>query len=181
MKTIALVFLVVGAVVRLLPHPSNVTPLTAMALLAGAQFRPLAAIGLAVGAMWLGDVALGWGVQNLMGYPALALTALVGARLQRMFSASGVWHRRCLTPNCTAVAVASLSGSTLFFLLSNFGVWLEGWLYPRTWEGLVTCYVAGLPFYRNQLLGDLGYTALFFGGVALMSRRLRPAPIPQRG
>jgi len=52
--------------------------------------------------------------------------------------------------------------SFLFFLLSNFGVWLN-W-YPKTIEGLVRCYLLALPFYGRTLMGDLifGYTYLIF-------------------
>ena len=45
------------------------------------------------------------------------------------------------------------SASLLFFLVSNFGVWLS-W-YPQTWQGFLTCYTLALPFYRNTLIGDL--------------------------
>ncbi len=55
--------------------------------------------------------------------------------------------------------------SFLFFLLSNFGVWL--FWYPRTASGLITCYTLALPFYRNTLLGDI-----FFGGVIISLSRL---------
>lgn len=154
----ALGFFLVGAMGRFLPHPPNVTPLTAMALFAGAQFPAPVAMLLGVGALLVGDVALGWGPQNLMGYPSMVLTVLLG-----------LWLRRRRRP--LPLAGAALAGSTLFFLLSNFGVWLEGLLYPRTWAGLVACYVAGIPFYRQQVVGDLAYTALLFGGYAVLCRR----------
>lgn len=157
MKLMALGFLVVGAVARFLPHPPNMTPLTAMALFAGTQFPWPYAMGLGIGAMLVGDIALGWTPQNLAGYLVMAITVAIGR-----------WVRR--HPKPARVAGGAVSGSLLFFILSNFGVWLEGWLYPRTWEGLTACYVAGIPFYRNQLLGDLAYTALLFGGFALMHR-----------
>jgi len=50
--------------------------------------------------------------------------------------------------------------SFLFFLLSNLGVWLN-W-YPRTIEGLITCYSLALPFYRNTLMGDIGFGFGYF-------------------
>ena len=63
------------------------------------------------------------------------------------------------------------TGSVLFFVVTNFGVWLVGDLYPRTLEGLVACYVAGIPFFRNTLAGDLLYAAVLFGGLAVAERR----------
>lgn len=153
----AVVFVGAAAAARLLPHPDNVTPVIPMALFAGTQFAPAVAWPLVIGAMLAGDLALGWVPQNLSGYAALVL-----------ISALGGWVRQ--RPRAWAIASATWIGSTLFFLISNFGVWLEGLLYPRTAEGLAACYVAAIPFYRNQLIGDLAYSALLFGGFAVMCR-----------
>ena len=153
----AVAFVGAAAAARLLPHPDNVTPVIPMALFAGAQFAPAVAWPLVIGAMLAGDLALGWVPQNLSGYLALILIAALGA-----------WVRRW--PQGWAIALATWAGSTLFFLVSNLGVWLEGILYPRTAEGLVACYVAAIPFYRNQLVGDLAYSALLFGGFAVLCR-----------
>jgi hypothetical protein len=63
---------------------------------------------------------------------------------------------------------ASIASSTLFFVITNFGVWAQGWLYPRTVQGLVDAYVMALPFYRNTLIGDLIFVSLLFGAYALI-------------
>jgi hypothetical protein len=67
---------------------------------------------------------------------------------------------------------ATLIGPTGFFLVSNFGVWVSGFVtYPRTFAGLGACYVAGLPFYGN----DLAATAIVLGvalGVPALVRRM---------
>ena len=57
------------------------------------------------------------------------------------------------------------------FIVTNFGVWALGSLYPKTMEGLITCYLAAVPFFRNTLIGDAFYTAVLFGGFALAERR----------
>jgi hypothetical protein len=74
-----------------------------------------------------------------------------------------------------AVVAAALASSLSFFLITNFMVWATGALYPHTIAGLTASYVAGIPFYRNQLLGDAFYTLAMFGGYALLSRFLQPA------
>jgi hypothetical protein len=66
-------------------------------------------------------------------------------------------------PNFIKVAGAALSGSFLFFIITNFGVWMAGG-YGKTWSGLIICYEMAIPFYRNALVGDLLSTALLFGG-----------------
>ena len=64
---------------------------------------------------------------------------------------------------------AVLTSSVAFFVLSNFGMWASGY-YPRTLAGLVECYVAALPFFRNTLTSDVLYSAVLFGGYALIAR-----------
>jgi hypothetical protein len=65
---------------------------------------------------------------------------------------------------------ASLGASLFFFIATNFGVWLEGRLYPLTAEGLVSCYYNAIPFFRNTLLGDLVFSAVLFGVYVLVYR-----------
>ena len=65
------------------------------------------------------------------------------------------------------LAGAAIASSLLFFVVVDFGIWLMGDMYPRTFAGLVACYTAALPFYRNQVAGDLLFTAVLFGAYAL--------------
>jgi hypothetical protein len=73
------------------------------------------------------------------------------------------------------VAAGALLGPTSFFLLSNYAVWAAGTMYPRTLSGLSTCFVAALPFYRNDLISTTLVCALAFG-VPVLVRRLQGAP-----
>jgi hypothetical protein len=73
------------------------------------------------------------------------------------------------------VAAGALLGPTSFFLLSNYTVWAAGTMYPRTLSGLSTCFVAALPFYRNDLISTTLVCALAFG-VPVLVRRLQGAP-----
>ena len=69
--------------------------------------------------------------------------------------------------------------STWFFLWTNGGVWLmgDGTMYARSWEGLVQCYVAGIPFYRNMLVGNLVLVPVVLGCIEGMRHRgWLPAP-----
>jgi len=81
----------------------------------------------------------------------------------------GLWlQERRSVLSITAAAIAS---SLLFFIVVDFGIWLAGDMYPRTFAGLVACYTMALPFLRNQVAGDLLYTAALFGGFALLERQ----------
>lgn len=67
------------------------------------------------------------------------------------------------------VGIASLSASVSFFVISNFSVWAVWNMYPKTLGGLVECYVAAVPFFRNTLAGDLFFSAVLFGIGALVA------------
>ena len=70
----------------------------------------------------------------------------------------------------------AFGASLLFFLTSNFGSWLGQSLpYGYSFEGLVNCYVAGIPFYRGTFLGDVAFSAALFGAHAVLSRAYFPA------
>lgn len=168
-RVLAAGFVAMGVLARLVPHPWNVTPLTAIALFAGAHLPKRASLLLLLGIVALSDWLLGWHATMPFTWGALGLTALLGWRLRTRLSA-----RRIL--------LGSLGGSIGFFLITNFGVWWVGGLYPSTMEGLWQCYAAAVPFFRNMLAGDLVYTAAFFGGYALATRsplmRLAASPMP---
>jgi hypothetical protein len=73
------------------------------------------------------------------------------------------------------VTAGALLGPTSFFVLSDYAVWAGSTMYPHTLAGLSACYVAALPFYRNDLLSTGLVAGLVFGVPALV-RRLNPAP-----
>ncbi len=61
------------------------------------------------------------------------------------------------------------TASFLFFLISNLGVWF--YWYPQTWEGLLACYLAAVPFYKNTLLGDLVFGYSYLAIKALVAKK----------
>ncbi len=73
--------------------------------------------------------------------------------------------------NLWTVAGASLGSSLIFFLITNFAVWLGSPFYSQDIAGLLTCYTAGIPFFNNGVLGDLFYNTVFFGGFYLAQHR----------
>lgn len=149
---------VAAAVMRLLPHPPNFSPIAAMALFSGAYLphRGLAFVA-PLAALFVSDLFLGFYQGMAFVYGSVALTVVIGWLLS---------SRRSPLP----IALAAVASSVLFYLITNFGVWLFSGFYPRTWEGLVACYVAAIPFFQNTLAGDLFFTALLFGGFAFLER-----------
>jgi hypothetical protein len=153
---------------RLLPHPPNFSPIAAMALFSGA-YLPKRAVAFAApfAALLLSDAVLGFYAGMNFVYFSFALTVLIGWALA---------SRK--TP--FLIGAAAVASSVLFFVLTNFGMWLFSGFYPRTVEGLVACYVAAIPFFQNTLAGDLFYTALLFGGLAVAERMLPAIQLRQR-
>ena len=147
-----------AAMMRLLPHPPNFSPIAAMALFSGAYLskRPIAFVA-PIAALLLSDLFLGVYPELVFVYFSVAATVLIGWRLSKRKSAG-------------RVVVAALASSVLFYLVTNFGVWLVMDYYPKTLAGLVACYVAAIPFFQNTLAGDLVFAALLFGGFFLAER-----------
>lgn len=159
------------ALTRLLPHPPNFSPVEAMALFGGAHFaRKGLAVLVPLVALFVSDLALGLMLGGeyfqyfvsagfLLVYASIAGLAVMGFRLRGRISAA-------------RVAGFGAAGSLLFFAVTNFGVWLGSPFYPQTAAGLAAAYTAGLPFLGNSLLGTLFYSALLFGGYALLETRV---------
>lgn len=165
MKHIVFATVVIGiaALSRFLPHPPNVTPLAALALTGALYLDRRFAFVLPLAAMLLSDLFLG--VHRIMPfvYVSFAASSAIGLLLR---------ERRSIP----VIAGASLAGSVLFFIVTNFGVWLvgDGGVYPKTLAGLTECYVLAIPFFRNTLLGDLVYVAIL-SGTFEVARRWMPA------
>jgi len=157
-----------AAAMRLLPHPPNMTPIAAMALFGGVYFanRRIAFL-VPLAAMYLSDLALGFFVYDFGWFHGFMPFVYAGFIVTVCL---GLLIRRRITP--LAVGGAALTSSVLFFITTNFGVWLAGNFYPKTLAGLGSCYIAAIPFFRNALMGNAIYTLLLFGGFALAQRYL---------
>ncbi|MCS7037099.1 MAG: DUF6580 family putative transport protein [Saprospiraceae bacterium] len=167
---IALALIMLAILSRLLPHPPNFTPIAAVGLFGASVLgRPWLAVAVPFLSLFLSDlyinnVVYGHFSDHFVWFGSLWVYAAFGVviALGRMLLSHQV--------NASRVVLASLSASVLFFLLTNFGVWATSGMYPHTTAGLIACYVAGLPFFGNTVLGDLLYSAALFGGYAWVIR-----------
>jgi hypothetical protein len=146
----------------------NFSPVFGALLFGGAHLRRRDAIWYPLALLAASDVVLTTVVYHMrMGWNqgitwlGFAIVALIG-----------YWLRQNET--VAKIGVASLAGPTAFFIISNFGVWVGGHgarMYPPTLDGLITCYVAALPFYRNSIAASVAYTVLLFGANEVYRRR----------
>lgn len=144
--------IMLAAAMRLLPHLPNFTPIAAMALFGGAYFaKKQWAFLIPMAALFLSDLIIGFHSTMWAVYVSFALVVGIGMFLQRKISVRNV-------------ILAAISSSVLFFVISNFGVWISGFCgYPMTFAGLMTCYEMAIPFFRNEILGTLVYSTVMFG------------------
>jgi hypothetical protein len=168
----------IAALSRLIPHTFNVahlfnfSPVGALALFGGAYFgKKYLGFLLPFFALWLSNLLLDniffsqyysgfvW-MANWEVYFTFALIVVLGTLMLKKISP-------------LRLIGASLSASVLFFIVTNFFVWAfgEGIMYPLTGEGLLTCYIAAIPFFWNTLAGDLIFVTLLFGAFEWAQRK----------
>lgn len=130
-------------------HPSNLIPILSVLLFFGAC-RPEREFGIAV--------------LGLIGLDVFITTHHYGYKLAPDQALTWMWYLVAVNLGALAlsktVSMRRMVGSTLlasvsFFVVSNFSVWLEWNMYPKTLTGLGACYIAALPFFRNSLLAEL--------------------------
>lgn len=155
-ETVLVSFVLVAVLMRLVPHPPNVAPITAVALFAGTFFdKKHWAVLMPLLAMVFTDIFLGFSmITPVVYFSFLAITA-VGVVFKKM--------------NVGTVLLSSL----VFFVLSNLGVWML--YYPITVEGFVTCFTLAIPFFINSLLGDVFFSALLLFGYRFATKRMQLA------
>jgi len=139
-------YIIIGLIVlailtRLIPHPPNFAPITGIALFSAINFNntffkflvPLISLVIF-------DLIIGFSLINIFVYLSFIVIVLVGNHFREIKLKS------------------ILISSVVFFIISNFGVWLIG--YPKTVSGFVMCYTAAIPIFINTILGDLFYSFL---------------------
>ena len=154
---VALLLILIGVSLRLIPHAPNFTPIAAIALFGGVYFSRKIALILPIGAMVISDIFIGYYEPKLMifVYGSFLLCVVLGFWLKK--------HKKWYTIGGSAILSA-----VLFFLVTNFAVWAFTPWYAKTLSGVIQCYLMALPFFRNTLLGDLFYVTVFFGAYELI-------------
>jgi hypothetical protein len=172
---LAVALIIIGIALRVLPHTANFAPVGAIALFAGAILSLRTALWLPLAIMIISDLIIGLHPTVAFTWGGFLLIALFGTKLRTI-------------SNRIRIPLGAVGAALIFFIVSNFGVWLEGRLYPPTWQGLVDCYVLALPFLRSSFLADLSFSVLFFGLYAFVApafkgdfviRLLKPQPTEQ--
>lgn len=160
--SIALILISIGVVFRFLPHPPNFVPIAAVALFGGVYLSRKIAIILPITAMTISDIFIGSYEPLLMisVYGSFILCAILGFWLKK--------HKKWYT-----VLGSSVFCAVLFFIITNFAVWAFTPWYPKNLSGILQSYLLALPFFKNNLLGNLFYTSIFFGSYEIIEIWIR--------
>lgn len=146
-------FILAGMALRIIPHLPNFAPIAAMALFGGTYMNRRFALIVPIVALFFSDIFIGFYNPWIMlsVYGSFFLIGLIGTWLKN--------HK-----NLPNIIGGALSGSIIFFLVTNFAVWaVPASMYPHNLQGLLQSYIMGLPFFRNTLMGDLFYAGAMFG------------------
>jgi len=156
---LAISLILVGILLRFMPHAYNFTPVAAIALFSGVYLKRKHAIIVPLLLMAVSDVFIGMHNVIIFTWGGFVLAAALGMLIKKNKSVLNI-------------AGMSLVSSLAFFVVSNFGVWVMGW-YPPTLNGLVNCYVMALPFLRDFTISTLVYSALLFSSYELVARLVK--------
>jgi len=176
MIIIAAGLILLAALSRLLPHPPNFAPIASLGIFGGAVVaNKKYALILPLGALLLSDILFElftdtkgfYDISQTFVYGAVILITLLATQIKKV--------------NTINILLACFWSGAIFYILSNFGVWLNGSLYPKTFAGLLQCYAAAIPFYKNELFGNfilnifmsnIFFSAVLFGAYALVRKAM---------
>ena len=133
---------------RLIPHPSNFTPILAVGVFAGFYFRNfILSLFIVISAMFISDLVIGLHSTMIFTYSSLILAVAIGLLIKKF--------------NFKAILLSGLSSSVIFFVVTNFGSWLTLEMYEKNLSGLLHSYFMGIPFFHNTLISTLIYLVVF--------------------
>ena len=146
-------FIIVAALMRLIPHPPNFVPITAIAIFAGVKFNNIKiAYAIPISIMLISDLFIGFYSISLFVYLAFILIITYSSFIKK-YSIKNI-----------------ILSSVIFFIITNFGVWLMGG-YPKSIEGLLLCYTMAIPFFTNSIIADLFFSAILYYGFEQIEKR----------
>ena len=142
-----IVLILVLSFSRLIPHPSNFTPILAVGIFSGFYFKNLIlSFFIVICSMFLGDLFLGFHGTMLFTYSSLFVAVLIGIFIKNL--------------KFKEIFFSGTVSSICFFVITNFGVWALSSMYEKSFAGLLQSYVMGIPFFHNTLISTLLYLAV---------------------
>ncbi len=164
------IIILLAAFTRIMPHPPNFSPMAAIGLFGAAHFaKKWQAFFIPLIGIWVSDLVINNYVYSSSSSNFVWFYS--GFYWQYMsyiliiFAGLFIFNRGI---SLTKTVGGMISSSGIFFLVSNFGVWAGGTMYPKNFGGLITCYAAGVPFIHNTIISDVLFTTVLFGTYYLL-------------
>ena len=164
------IIILLAAFTRIMPHPPNFSPMAAIGLFGAAHFaKKWQAFFIPLIGIWVSDLVINNYVyssssSNIVWFYSGFYWQYISYILI-IFAGLFIFNRGI---SLTKMFGGMISSSGIFFLVSNFGVWAGGTMYPKNFGGLITCYAAGVPFIHNTIISDVLFTTVLFGTYYLL-------------
>jgi len=164
------IIILLAAFTRIMPHPPNFSPIAAIGLFGAAHFaKKWQAFFIPLIGIWVSDLVINNYVyssssSNIVWFYSGFYWQYISYILI-IFAGLFIFNRGI---SLTKTVGGMISSSGIFFLVSNFGVWAGGTMYPKNFGGLITCYAAGIPFIHNTIISDVLFTTVLFGTYYLL-------------
>ncbi len=164
------IIILLAAFTRIMPHPPNFSPMAAIGLFGAAHFaKKWQAFFIPLIGIWISDLVINNYVyssssSNFVWFYSGFYWQYISYILI-IFAGLFIFNRGI---SLTKMFGGMISSSGIFFLISNFGVWAGGTMYPKNFGGLITCYAAGVPFIHNTIISDVLFTTVLFGTYYLL-------------
>ena len=164
------IIILLAAFTRIMPHPPNFSPIAAIGLFGAAHFaKKWQAFFIPLIGIWVSDLVINNYVyssssSNIVWFYSGFYWQYISYILI-IFAGLFIFNRGI---SLTKTVGGMISSSGIFFLVSNFGVWAGGTMYPKNFGGLITCYAAGIPFIHNTIISDVLFTTVLFGAYYLL-------------
>ena len=164
------IIILIAAFTRIMPHPPNFSPMAAIGLFGAAHFvKKWQAFFIPIFGIWLSDLVINNYIYSnsttnfVWFYNGFYWQYISYAII--IFSGVLIFNKN-ISLSRTFGGIVSSSG--IFFLISNFGVWVGSGMYTKNFTGLITCYAAGIPFIHNTIISDFLFTTVLFGSYYLL-------------
>lgn len=164
------IIILLAAFTRIMPHPPNFSPMAAIGLFGAAHFaKKWQAFFIPLIGIWVSDLVINNYVyssssSNFVWFYSGFYWQYISYILI-IFAGLFIFNKSI---SLTKMFGGMISSSGIFFLVSNFGVWTGGTMYPKNFGGLITCYAAGVPFIHNTIISDILFTTVLFGTYYLL-------------
>jgi len=145
---ISIIFILVLS--RLLPHPHNFTPIIAATVISSYLFKNIyLSLIILFSSMFLSDLIIGLYSNFIFTYFALFLILIIQSQIIKKITFKNLY-------------IYCLIASTIFFITTNFSVWMFSNLYEKSFDGLIYCYFLAIPFFTNTVLSTIFFSYIAY-------------------